>query len=559
MSKRSGGPQTSTKTSPGRADHRSQDAVILNTIAVLNAAKDAVGNIQVPGLSEVFITAKFLLETLQLVRSTTQDVCDTVESIESLTVLLKSTIDKINEKTTTSDDEARKVIDEIEHSEDLKDRISGLQGALEGIKSSAKLLVHEHWYSRYWYARRDAKTLTDIRTKIATAKEQFKMRGDIDMHILIDRLAGDAHRSLEEARKTNTLLKVIDSREQQREHKEREREERETLKKLRRAPDALYKSARQSAKARIVSGTRERTLGTLLEWCKAPTQSQRVFILHAPPGTGKSIIMHEVARQLLETHLGATFFFQRDEDECCDPNRVIPTIVHQLARITELRPSIVKAVERYLDECGDEDQVLQGQRALLMDPLSQNFNKDTPIAILVDGLEGCSDKDPEALQMLLQLLFEVADRNPVVRLLISTSLEDRIKSALDSITTRDASLWLDLQNDVSPAEIQHDISLFIETELKRGMAGSDKFTLLRDRPDALTNLTNLSSGLFIFARVVVMCLTGDAVKAPGYYDALLNAKNATTSVHMQDKVDVVYKVVLHGTEGAHLSRGLLLR
>jgi hypothetical protein len=159
---------------------------------------------------------------------------------------------------------------------------------------------------------------------------------------------------------------------------------------------ALYGSAKDQHIPPCQEGTREGILGEITVWANAD-ESETIFWLHGPAGTGKSAISRTIARNFAKTgQLGASYFFKRPGRSAS--NRFFPTIA---ARLVDSIPPLEDHVCKSLDEFGKlgktkiEEKALEQQfQALILTPL-QNFSEqcsDTwTKVIVIDALDECED------------------------------------------------------------------------------------------------------------------------------------------------------------------------
>ncbi|OCH94648.1 hypothetical protein OBBRIDRAFT_103371 [Obba rivulosa] len=492
------------------------DAIVSNAKSAINVANSVLSNFSVPGLSTALSIVDQLLDRVAEVRANAQDKVEVIEKIKTLVTLLGSTAKDItsamDSMTTTDRCEAQ---EQIKGSDVVKSRVEELVSKLESTLTATGEEQHKNWLSRTWYSRQDAQALDRIRQRIIEATDNFKLQEGITFQQL--------------------LYQIMEST---------RRLERETREYHLRSEDELpsYKSQYVEYKAKLQPGTRKRILKEVLDWAKDPNQTRRMQVVYGPAGVGKSAIAREISEVLASGYLGASFFFQRGIAECNDPYLVIPTLIFQLAHSRpELQRHIADAVEKHM-QYGDSQGITHQARELIFDLFSQLDPLDPPLVFVIDGVDECLNSPEGVIQEMLEILCKMAEQIPSLRIVIATRPETYIMDALPSLDNTSAvmrDLWVD-----SEGEIDGDIRLYIQAEFDQ-CAGRGGFTLLKERPDCVAKLTQLSGGLFIYASTVVRFLVHDRRLAVDIYDRLLESQGSQAPSRLHGRLDMLYTTILN--------------
>ena len=272
---------------------------------------------------------------------------------------------------------------------------------------------------------------------------------------------------------------------------------------------ALYDSAEDQHIPRCQEGTRKGILSKITVWANA-VESETIFWLHGPAGTGKSTISRTIARDFAEARLlGASYFFKRQSRS--GSSRFFPTIA---ARLVDSIPPLETHVCQSLNKLGKlgkakiEEKSLETQfQTLILTPcniLSKQWAAKRTRVIVIDALDECEADDD--IRKICTLLSQLQELNTVrVRVLLTSRSTSTIGEAFNDAktkhTTRDLSL-LDFSDDSKT-----DISAFLG---KRFAAiKNEKHITENPWPDPkdlahLLTLATNPSPLFIYA--ATLCL-----------------------------------------------------
>lgn len=241
--------------------------------------------------------------------------------------------------------------------------------------------------------------------------------------------------------------------------------------------------------------------------------------------------------------LGASFFFNRGEDDLNSTRLVFSTIAYQLARY---HPSffepIVEAVKAYVTPGMPQAAQFEVDN-LIIQPLFSASRRQERVVAIFDAVDECTEKGQKQIPLMLQLLLKIATsvRFPF-RVLITTRPELHIEDALQSDEYKDGAEVFTL-HDIPRKQADADISLYIQTSLQRISHGS---WLLKFRPGSVEDLTTCSEGLFIFARIAIDFLGDQREGIVNAFDALPRPGQSSIASSMVtlSQLDKLYDVVL---------------
>jgi hypothetical protein len=143
-------------------------------------------------------------------------------------------------------------------------------------------------------------------------------------------------------------------------------------------------------------------------------QTSRVFWINGPgsAGTGKSTIAYTIARDLdMQKKLGASFFCSRDNDACCNPRLIFPTIAYQLGQFYAPFGDLVSAVVN-ADQNVAYSVVLHQLEMLLVKPLHALKGEMPFCVVVIDALDECQDGGATSI-ILKSLAHYITALSPV--------------------------------------------------------------------------------------------------------------------------------------------------
>lgn len=250
------------------------------------------------------------------------------------------------------------------------------------------------------------------------------------------------------------------------------------------------------------SGTRSDILSKVSEWA-SETSGHSICWLYGVAGSGKSAIAQSVSQCIAEkTKLAASFFFNRLERERCGKDYIITTIAYQLAiSIPDLMHPICDAIRK--DEtilnAVFADQLLK----LIIEPLQSLPDSDSPMVVVIDGLDECDDYI-EVAQHIAQLADPSSNSHLPLQFLVTSRPEPPIRAIFEHPGINRMTLCINLQ-DFSPND---DILSFLERRLRDipQVRSGVMFEISQPWPsnDDLAALVEKSAGLFIYASTLAM-------------------------------------------------------
>jgi hypothetical protein len=267
-------------------------------------------------------------------------------------------------------------------------------------------------------------------------------------------------------------------------------------------------SARHSGKdapSGCLGGTRIDILHQAEDWAKKLLPDEYVYWVTGLAGTGKSALMRSLCDQLARLGiLGASFFISRNNKERMDPENVVRTIAHQLARFY---PPLLSRIAGSIHANPDivHNSLVDQIHHLLEVPLSSIAESlEQPIVIVIDGLDECAkdENGREGGDLLPALLTALEKCMGKVTLIISSRLEQSIQKMFTGVRSTSFEL-----HNVDKSIVQADIRLDFETWLQK----------IPYRPpnwpseEALKELTERAGNLFVYASTVVNFVSVDGV------------------------------------------------
>jgi len=265
--------------------------------------------------------------------------------------------------------------------------------------------------------------------------------------------------------------------------------------------------------------TRLAVIDRIIDWLYGDIDIDALIMwLYGAAGAGKSAIAHSLA-EICEKYgcLLATFFFWKTAAERNNITRVIATFAYQIARaIPASRPHIEAAVNA--DPMIFHQSIDAQLTKLIIEPLrrlhSTGFDfKDSPFAIVIDGLDECQGNDIQS--GLVKSLVAAFHLSPLrIRILIAGRPEVYLQSTFNSSSVQPHLSRLALSDEYSP---EKDIYLFLEDsfdKIRREHPLAPYIPSPWPSPDILRELIQKSSGQFIFASTSVKYVGGDPYQLP---------------------------------------------
>jgi hypothetical protein len=261
--------------------------------------------------------------------------------------------------------------------------------------------------------------------------------------------------------------------------------------------------------------TRRAILQKIEDWALhdgPPDSPSSIFWLYGGAGVGKSALAQTLAEKFkMNDDLAASFFFFGADMNRNDGNRLIPTLVLQLAKsFSGLTPFLEEKIIADPDLFGKKRQTQMLE--LLIEPLIRLSLEETngvpldpalnshPRLVVIDGLDECSD--PGIQSDLLRIIASAVPHLPYpLRFLITSRPEFHITHAFQHDLKKVARC--NLSDDPNADE---DIRIFLEGQFAElRLTHRDKQYLPPQWPPlgAISSIVERSSGHFIYAATVI--------------------------------------------------------
>ncbi|KXN86047.1 hypothetical protein AN958_10523 [Leucoagaricus sp. SymC.cos] len=189
-------------------------------------------------------------------------------------------------------------------------------------------------------------------------------------------------------------------------------------------PGAQHDSSARSYPPGCHVDTRTSLRLRILEWRGNHKRRSRLLWIMGQAAVGKTAVAQTIAEEFAQAgYLGASFFFSRPNQRD-NPNTLIPTLAYQLAsKLANNLPEYKRAITERL---GNDPTILHKHRLALFGELISEPLRDimaqnhpivsSPLVIIVDGLDECSDKQA---QLEFIELFSKAGHLPLLWLVTS--------------------------------------------------------------------------------------------------------------------------------------------
>ena len=257
-------------------------------------------------------------------------------------------------------------------------------------------------------------------------------------------------------------------------------------------------------------------------------------------GTGKSTIAHTVARGYFEQgRLAASFFFSRGGGDVGNASKFVTTLAVQLALHVPL-------VQQHICDAVAERRNIASQslvdqwRQLVLGPLLKLDGRDTCLLYIVvlDALDECEGEND--VKIILRLLAEARLLKKVrLRVLITSRPEVPIRYGFSQIPKAEHCDFI--LHDIEAAIVNHDISIFLDTELA---SIGQEWALGAGWPgkQALRQLVLNASGLLIWAATACRFIREGRGFAAKRLSMILDGGTSTSAAEQQ--LNKVYLTVL---------------
>lgn len=253
-------------------------------------------------------------------------------------------------------------------------------------------------------------------------------------------------------------------------------------------------------------------------------------------GCGKSAIAHEVAKEYSRLRrLAACFVFFRGSGDRSTTARFATTVASQIAASI---PGVESVIERTirknpgllsLDTASLSDQF----DYLVFQPILAVASHSTPLLVVLDGVDECSDHD--GISSLIEDMIDFFHRHPhtPLRILIASRVEDHLHQVLHS---SDQVQLLNLAERTSDADIAVALDVAIASA-KRGrlLVGHESWPSSEERQELVEHI----GGSFIFMTTIIRRLFDRNSQ-----DGLTPMQRLPIVLSMSPDFDGLYKEIL---------------
>ncbi|RXW11995.1 hypothetical protein EST38_g13860 [Candolleomyces aberdarensis] len=280
-------------------------------------------------------------------------------------------------------------------------------------------------------------------------------------------------------------------------------------------------------------GTRLRIMNNIIRWANDTSpESQSLYWLFGPAGSGKSSIAYTIARRFEVTSdiddtitLGGNFFCSRQFDETRRVSHIVRTIVYHLALKCE---SFADSLRHH----GKFDTIHQGPRAQLRDLLVEPWRRSESVQsadsttpgrylVVIDALD---ELDQQGGSDFLRTLLNVINENllPGLKFFVTSRSNPDLVTYVESFARKE----LYRLQDVEKEEVHADIKMYLEASLPHF-----------SRQDEMDILLEFAGGLFICAATLVRYF---ARHTPGEQRKFIHKHLSTSSTAQQASLDATH-------------------
>ncbi|KAB5587994.1 hypothetical protein CTheo_8562 [Ceratobasidium theobromae] len=306
---------------------------------------------------------------------------------------------------------------------------------------------------------------------------------------------------------------------------------------------APYDSALSAEISRrtCTEGTRTAILSGLDDW-SSNLDAKDIYLMSGMAGTGKTTIACSLSEKLEDRkQLAASFFCARTSPECRQVQRIIPTIVYQLARYSIPFQVALCEVLGTDPDIGSRNIGKQFERLLKKPLMAVKEAIPNNLVVVIDALDECEDRT--GVERLLDLLFQFAGDIPL-RFFITSRPEPEIYMKM--VSQAPGSRTVLHLHEIEKSLVQADITLYLNEELGRFMSPTQA---------QIEQLSQRSANLFIYAATLVRHVQLGVPLSD--HEARLDSLLATTihSTNQYSQLDKLYTAVLESAlNGRDLSK-----
>ncbi|KAF5327737.1 hypothetical protein D9619_005147 [Psilocybe cf. subviscida] len=325
-------------------------------------------------------------------------------------------------------------------------------------------------------------------------------------------------------------------------------------------PAALYGYGESHQEPGCSPGTRIRIQNFIFKWLNDPGRSQTLW-MHGPVGIGKSGIAQTVAKICASRgQLSSAFFFCRADMGRNSIDHLVPTLAYEtIQRIPQTRTHICTSI--LSNPLIFKASLIRQIQAIIVQSLEELSNyippprNPSPMLIIIDGLDECTEKASQAL-IIQSFLSQMASMSTssAHKLLIVSRPESQITAAFSPAGTCVEHLRLD------PWGTQDDICTFLRKELRTIRSTHPLHKFLPNvwpLPTDFDRLCTMAWGSFAYARLAIRYVSSHDRSPEESLQHMLNLRSSIDS-DIYHEVDALYKHVL-GTLGSDRLLFMILR
>ncbi|KAG9091295.1 hypothetical protein FS749_016643 [Ceratobasidium sp. UAMH 11750] len=297
----------------------------------------------------------------------------------------------------------------------------------------------------------------------------------------------------------------------------------------------LYEASYDISRA-CLDGTRKEIISDITTWCESSNDSERLLWVHGHAGLGKSTIATSVCQKLDGLNmLAASFFCKRDDKERRNPQKVLTTAIHGLARC---QPAYAEALTTLILQnnsiCGSPSTENQYNKLVVdLSQLPKVSAATRRLVIVVDALDECGDE--QTRRRLLTQLHGMSRAFGWLRIVITSRPDRDIKRSF-SLASRDHVL---ATRDVQGYSATDDILAYVRHRFQ----DSPEADLLPD--DAESQLAEKAGGLFIWAYTACELIL-DSTNPRARFDTLLETTRVAST---RSALEILYDTAIEASVG----------
>jgi len=284
---------------------------------------------------------------------------------------------------------------------------------------------------------------------------------------------------------------------------------------------ALYNSLerQQLDSPKCHPNTRIAVINRLIQWIKGEIEDDALIMwLYGAAGAGKSAIAHTLAEVCDNcTWLLASFFFWTSSGERNNVNHFIATIAYQVTQAIPSSRELIEAVVDYNPYIFEQSIDVQLSK-LIIEPIHELHSRGiifdiSPLVIIIDGLDECRGNDVQS--GIVKSLVVAFHQFPLrIRIFITSRPEVYLQSTFNSSSVQPRLARLALSDEYAP---EKDIYEFLKDSFEKIRREHPLASYIPDSwptTEVLHDLTQKSSGQFIFASTTVKYTGGDPHELP---------------------------------------------